>query len=72
MTLYPTSFPDHYAFQPGDLQFNSELAVLMTEKDAVKCTKFAMKHYWYLHINIQLSDSAQQKLDQIIETLSNG
>jgi len=72
----PHEFPDHYVFQPKDLQFNGELAVLMTEKDAVKCTKFAMKHYWYLPINIQLSDSAQQKLDHIIDLIkgsrSNG
>lgn len=68
----PHIFPDHYLFQAKDLRFNDELAVLMTEKDAVKCNKFAMKHYWYLPINIQLSDSAQLKLDQIIESLRNG
>jgi tetraacyldisaccharide 4'-kinase len=65
----PHIFPDHYVFQAKDLQFNDELAVLMTEKDAVKCNKFAMKYYWYLPINIRLSDSAQQQLDQIIEQI---
>ena len=66
----PHAFPDHYRFIASDLQFNGELAVLMTEKDAVKCTKFAMKHYWYLPINIQLSDTAQQTLNQMIEPLT--
>lgn len=72
INFIPHAFPDHYVFQAKDLQFNGELAVLMTEKDAVKCTGFAMKHYWYLHINIQLSASAQQKLDQIIARLDHG
>jgi len=65
----PHVFPDHHSFQLKDLRFNDELAILMTEKDAVKCKKIAMYHYWYLPINIQLSDSAQLKLDQIIEQI---
>ena len=65
----PHVFPDHYLFQAQDFQFNDELSILMTEKDAVKCRKFAMQYYWYLAINIQLSDSAQQQLDQIINQL---
>lgn len=43
------AFPDHYAFQPGDIEFNAE-PVLMTEKDAVKCMAFAKNTHWYVPV----------------------
>lgn len=39
--VVPHAFPDHHAYQVSDLRFGSELPVLMTEKDAVKCKVFA-------------------------------
>jgi len=41
-------FPDHYRFQAGDIRFNDEAPVVMTEKDAVKCQGFAGDNDWYL------------------------
>lgn len=35
------AFADHHAFRASDLAFDDELAVLMTEKDAIKCRSFA-------------------------------
>lgn len=35
------SFTDHYAYQRQDLQFNDSLAIIMTEKDAVKCASLS-------------------------------
>jgi len=34
-------FPDHHVFAPQDLAFPGATAILMTEKDAVKCSAFA-------------------------------
>ena len=44
-------FPDHHALDPLDLCFDDALPVVMTEKDAVKCT-FALPHgeYYYLKV----------------------
>ena len=39
--VVPHAFPDHHAYTPADLVFGSDLPVLMTEKDAVKCAPFA-------------------------------
>jgi tetraacyldisaccharide 4'-kinase len=39
-------FPDHHAFSAGELAFPDDLPVLMTEKDAVKCTPFANPRLW--------------------------
>jgi tetraacyldisaccharide 4'-kinase len=44
------SFPDHYPFQRHDIEFADNKPVLMTEKDAVKCTAFAGKQHWYLPV----------------------
>ncbi|WP_262965853.1 tetraacyldisaccharide 4'-kinase [Methylobacter psychrophilus] len=44
------SFPDHYPFQRHDIDFGDNKPVLMTEKDAVKCTEFAGLQHWYLPV----------------------
>ena len=35
--VVPHAFPDHHAYRIEDLHFGSDLPLLMTEKDAVKC-----------------------------------
>lgn len=47
-------FPDHYAYRTGDLDWPDAEAVLMTEKDAVKCAAFATDRYWMLAIEAEL------------------
>jgi tetraacyldisaccharide 4'-kinase len=49
------SFPDHHPYQRADLQFEDTCAVLMTEKDAVKCTPFAEPDWWYLEVAAEVS-----------------
>lgn len=60
------SFPDHHYFQPKDLAFEDGQPVLMTEKDAVKCTRFARDNYWYVPINASLPTSFG---DQVLSLL---
>lgn len=43
-------FPDHHRFRASDLAFGDDLPIVMTEKDAVKCERFAPGNAWYLHI----------------------
>ncbi|HFD79447.1 MAG TPA: tetraacyldisaccharide 4'-kinase [Gammaproteobacteria bacterium] len=40
------AFGDHHAFAAADLAFGDRRPVLMTEKDAVKCERFAQPHWW--------------------------
>ena len=47
-------FPDHHAFVAQDLVFNESDAVLMTEKDAVKCAAFAREWMWVLRVDAQI------------------
>lgn len=63
-------FADHHAFSADDFnQFETNLPLLMTEKDAVKCHHFALPNWWYLPINAQLPISFQQQLLQKIKDL---
>jgi tetraacyldisaccharide 4'-kinase len=50
-------FPDHHPYRPAELQFEGAQAVLMTEKDAVKCTAFAQPTWWYLEVSTEVSDA---------------
>ena len=43
-------FPDHHRFIAADLDFAGARAILMTEKDAVKCRAFADARMWFLPI----------------------
>jgi tetraacyldisaccharide 4'-kinase len=44
------AFPDHYRFKPADLALPDATAILMTEKDAVKCVAFADERCWTLPV----------------------
>ena len=46
----PQAFADHHAFGPQDLP--GEAAVLMTEKDAVKCLRFAGGDWWAVELDV--------------------
>lgn len=62
-------FPDHYRFRPADFAFGNDLPVIMTEKDAVKCTDFATRNYWAMVVEAQLppefADSVLKRIDQV-------
>lgn len=68
MGLHPLvqSFPDHHRFSPQDLEWHEADAILMTEKDAVKCAAFADAKCWMLRVDAQLSpDLARLILERI-------
>jgi len=46
-------FPDHHPFGPEDIAFTDGLPVLMTEKDAVKCRRFAQPNHFVVRISAQ-------------------
>ena len=50
----PHPFPDHHPFSAGDLAFGDEAPVVMTEKDAVKCKRFAQANHWVFPVSASL------------------
>jgi tetraacyldisaccharide 4'-kinase len=65
-------FPDHHAFTAEDIKFNDGLPVVMTEKDAVKCSNFATQYHWYLPITASLPDAFSYRLDVLMKEIMNG
>ena len=69
LSIVEHAFADHHQFVESDLNFDQR-AVLMTEKDAVKCLPFAKAHHWYLPVTAKLSENFDanllNKLDKAI------
>lgn len=61
------AFPDHHRFRASDLAFKDADALLMTEKDAVKCRAFAPPETWVLPVEAQLDPELAQ---WVVETLN--
>lgn len=59
-------FPDHHVFSAADFAFadTDDLPVLMTEKDAVKCQRFAKASFWYVPVQAQLDSHLENQLLQ--------
>ena len=55
LTTVNHAFPDHYAYRASDLEFGDCDALLMTEKDAVKCEAFARQHWYALQVEAELA-----------------
>jgi len=68
LQLQTHAFPDHYAFQPADIRFGDGRAVLMTEKDAVKCRHFATANDWYVPVEAQMNRAFCDCLDERLDT----
>jgi len=60
------SFPDHYEFERADIEFGDNKPVLMTEKDAVKCTGFAGPQHWYVPVKAMPEPDFGSKLLKLL------
>jgi tetraacyldisaccharide 4'-kinase len=63
-------FPDHHAFTAGELSFDDDLPVLMTEKDAVKCVRFADPRWWFVPTEAMFAEAqARELLDSVLRKI---
>lgn len=65
-------FPDHHSFTATDISSDDGLPVLMTEKDAVKCSSFAQPCHWYVQAEAELDDSFKQGLESLLRGVTGG
>jgi tetraacyldisaccharide 4'-kinase len=74
IAVVPHAFPDHHRYRAEDLSFASELPVLMTEKDAVKCATFASRHGYSVPIRAELPEAfwvaLLDRIHQLAKTVS--
>lgn len=62
------SFADHYHYQSQDLQFDDGLAIIMTEKDAVKCASLVLPSAcYYLPVDAVFSSEFYEKLETLLQ-----
>ncbi len=63
------TFSDHHSFSEKDFNFDSEHAVVMTEKDAVKCFEFAKENWWYISIQLESNQALKNAFEKLVVTI---
>ena len=66
LTIVRHPFPDHHPFREAEIAFCDGAPVLMTEKDAVKCERFADARHWYVPVEAALSNELETRLLSIL------
>ena len=62
LRVTPRVFPDHHPFSAKDIDVQDERPVIMTEKDAVKCRRFATGRHWYLPVDAEVDPALETDL----------
>lgn len=65
--LHP--LPDHHQFTGEELSYANGRPVIITAKDAVKCTGFDQDNVWVLEVNAQLENAFLQQLSDKLKSL---
>ena len=65
-------FPDHHALSAADIGFDDDYPVLMTEKDAVKCRRFAGPRHWCVPVKVSLPDAFGTRLLSLLGAMAPG
>ena len=63
------AFPDHHAYRVEDLAF-ADRALLMTEKDAVKCRRFARVNYWVVGSRVEPDPRFGERVLELLKARS--
>jgi tetraacyldisaccharide 4'-kinase len=66
MDVTEHALPDHAKIQLSDISFADGRPVLMTEKDAVKCTAIAGAEHWYVPVDAGFADGDSKLLLDIV------
>lgn len=63
------AFNDHQRYRSQDLDFGNDAAVMMTEKDAVKCRAFAKANWCYWPVSAELSPADAERVRESCRSL---
>ncbi|MCF6323723.1 MAG: tetraacyldisaccharide 4'-kinase [Gammaproteobacteria bacterium] len=70
INVIPHPFPDHHVYCADDLDFEDDAAVVMTEKDAVKCASFEKQNRWVLSIDMAPELKAEEDLSVLLKNIN--
>jgi tetraacyldisaccharide 4'-kinase len=59
LEVVPHAFSDHHSFCAEDLEFDDDLPVVMTEKDAVKCGDLLSSRHRYFYLKVEARFGAE-------------
>lgn len=60
-------FPDHHNFTESDLTFGDDNALIMTEKDGIKCRDMtAAKNMWVVPAELRVDDVLYQRIEDML------
>lgn len=62
-------FSDHHQYKANDIIFDNSNIIVMTEKDAVKCERFAAAQCWYLPVSITVDARLETRLKMLVERI---
>ncbi len=68
--VIPHALPDHHVLQRRDLEFADDLPVLMTEKDAVKCSEFGDLPLWQVLVSAVLPESFLDDIGRRVDAVA--
>ena len=71
LEIEPRPYPDHHRFSAADLEHWPKGAVLMTEKDAVKCRAFAGPDQWFVPVTAAPGAAFVDALDAALDRLGD-
>lgn len=69
LTIIPHAFPDHHRFNAADLPTGT---VIMTTKDAVKCTHFAHSDCWALEVDAEVDEALKGDILNKLKEIHHG
>jgi len=70
MDIVPHSFADHHKFTKQDFaSMPGTAAIIMTEKDAVKCRGLGLENAWYVPVDAVLPDEFKQQFNKRLSLL---
>jgi tetraacyldisaccharide 4'-kinase len=70
VTAHP--FADHHPYVAGDFATGDEYPILMTEKDAVKCTRIADGRMWYVPVSARIAEADAARLLGVVGAVVAG
>ena len=63
-------YPDHNHYKMSDFSFSDQNPILMTQKDAVKCSQLSLDNAWYVPVQTILPDSFMPRLTALLRNLN--
>ena len=67
-----SAYQDHYRFTKKDFKTMAGKNIIMTEKDAVKCEKFAQDNFWYLPVDVDINSKFTNVILKKLKYISHG